>query len=270
MKKYVSDIPPFRLCEGIYFVGSSKVSVHLFESDAGLILLDTGYPSMYEQILQSVEALGFSPLDIRHIFHTHGHIDHFGCTERLVALSGAKTYIGRADNDILLGRRDLSWAKELGLARLPFFGCDFLMDDGDTFDFGSLRIRVRSATGHTEGTMAFFAERLSDGAPIVAAMHGGAGMNSLAKEFLLKNGLPLSLRDRFREGLHALAQEKVDLVLGNHPPHNDTVGKRVRVAQGESVLDAAEWGRLLARFEARLDDLLLREGSVADGICKKC
>lgn len=28
----------------------------------------------------------------------------------LVALSGAKTYIGRADNDILNGKRDLSWA----------------------------------------------------------------------------------------------------------------------------------------------------------------
>lgn len=44
MEKILSDIPPFRLCEGIYFVGSRKVSAHLFESEHGLILLDTGYP----------------------------------------------------------------------------------------------------------------------------------------------------------------------------------------------------------------------------------
>ena len=71
MEKHISDIPPFRLCEGIYFVGSRKVSVHLFESREGLILLDTGYPFMYEQILHSIRTLGFDPMDISHIFHSH-------------------------------------------------------------------------------------------------------------------------------------------------------------------------------------------------------
>lgn len=268
MGRFVSDIPPFRLCEGVYFVGSSKVSVHLFESDAGLILLDTGYPSMYEQILQSMETLGFFPRDVKHIFHSHGHIDHYGTTARFVALSGAKTYIGREDAAIVSGARDLSWAKELGLARLPALACDVLVEDGDTFDFGNLRVRARHTPGHTEGATSYFFERRSDGKDMVAAMHGGAGMNSLARDFLLNNGLPLSLRDDFREGLHALARERVDLVLGNHPPHNDTLGKRTRVLAGESVLDPEEWGRVLRRFEARLDDLLLREASANDGLCK--
>ena len=54
------------------------------------------------------------------IFHSHGHIDHFGCTQRFQELSGAKTYISRIDNDIVNGRYDLSWAKELAYERLPF------------------------------------------------------------------------------------------------------------------------------------------------------
>ena len=259
MKSLISDIPPFALCEGIYFVGSRKVSVHLFESREGLILLDTGYPSMYEQILESIRALGFDPRDVGHIFHSHGHIDHYGCTARLVALSGAKTYIGRKDADIVSGARDLSWAKELGLARLPALACDTLLDDGNVFDFGDLRVRVRHTPGHTEGTFSYFFERVSDGAHIVAAMHGGAGMNSLSRAFLEEYGLPLSLRDDFRRSLHALKAERVDLVLGNHPAQSDTEGKRARRLLGESVLDKTEWERVLSLFEGRLDKLLSDE-----------
>ena len=260
MEKFLSDIPPFKLCEGIYFVGSRAVSVHLFESDAGLILLDTGYPDMFEQILESIRALGFDPKDVKHIFHSHGHIDHFGTTERLVALSGAKTYIGRADNDIVNGKRDLSWAKELGLERLPYFNCDVLIDDGDVFDFGNLRIRARHTPGHTEGVVSYFIERTSDEKSIVAAMHGGAGMNSLSRVFLEEYSLPLSLREDFRRSLHALAKERVDIVLGNHPGQSDTEGKRARLLLGAPhVFDPAEWGRMLALFEAQLDALLWKE-----------
>ncbi|MBQ9861394.1 MAG: MBL fold metallo-hydrolase, partial [Clostridia bacterium] len=70
MKKvFESDIQPFKMCENIYFVGSTKVSVHIIETDEGLVMLDTGYPNMYEQILNSMEALGLDPKNICAIFH---------------------------------------------------------------------------------------------------------------------------------------------------------------------------------------------------------
>jgi len=119
IKTVKSDIQPFRLCENIYFVGSTKVSVHLIKTEDGLVMIDTGYPDMYEQILDSMDDLGFNPKDICAIFHSHGHIDHFGCTQKFKELSGAKTYISRIDNDIVNGTLDLSWAKELGYNRLP-------------------------------------------------------------------------------------------------------------------------------------------------------
>ena len=50
---HISDIKPFKLYENFCFVGSSKVSVHIIKSDMGLIMIDTGYPFMYEQILNS-------------------------------------------------------------------------------------------------------------------------------------------------------------------------------------------------------------------------
>jgi len=91
----------FKMCDRIYFIGNEEVSVHLLDTVQGLVLIDTGYPNMYTIIVENIKNLGFEPKNISAIFHTHGHIDHYGCTRELVALSGAKTYIGRIDNDIV-------------------------------------------------------------------------------------------------------------------------------------------------------------------------
>ncbi len=254
-----SDIRPFKMYGNLYFVGSSRVSVHVIRTRRGLVMIDTGYPEMYEQILDSMEEVGLDPKDICAIFHSHGHIDHFGCTQRLKELSGAKTYISRIDNEIVNGSRDLSWARELGYEMLPFFDCDVLVEDGDVFTFGDTKVRCRLAPGHTEGVLSFFVNVEEDGQSIVAAMHGGVGMNSMSAGFLQGYGLSFDCRDRFREGLHKLAKEHVDLVMGNHVGHNDTPGKLQKVLAGESIVDPGEWPRFLCAMEKRLDDLIERE-----------
>lgn len=255
-----SDIRPFRMYENLYFVGSSKVSVHIIETDCGLIMIDTGYPSMYEQILHSMETLGLDPKNICAIFHSHGHVDHFGCTLRFKELSGAKTYISRIDNDIVNGTFDLSWAKELNMERLPLFDCDVLVEDGDCFTFGKTTVRCKLTPGHTDGVLSFFVNVGEGEKEVIAAMHGGIGMNSLAADFLNCYGLPFSCRDAFRKGLHELAEEKVDIVMGNHPGQNNTTGKLAVVMSGEgNIIDPDEWCRFLESTEKKLDRLLQKE-----------
>lgn len=203
--------------------------------------------------------MALDPKDICAIFHSHGHIDHFGGTERFKALSGAKTYISRQDNDIVNGTYDLPWAVELGLDRMPPFDCDILIEDGDEFDFGSTRIRCVLSPGHTDGVLSFFITDAEKGETFVAAMHGGIGMNSMKRDFLNKYNLPFSCRDTFRKGLHKLSREHVDLVLGNHPGQNRTTEKREKVMKGESILDKGEWQRFLLGAEESLDALIERE-----------
>ena len=186
-------LQPFKMCENIYFVGSEAVSVHLINTEEGLVLIDAGYPDMYNLIVENIKKLGFDPKDICAIFHSHGHIDHFGCTERLVALSGAKTYISKIDNDIVNGTLDLSWAKELNLETLPFFDCDVLIEDGDVFTFGNVQIRCVLTPGHMDGVLSFFITLESEGKKMVAAMHGGIGTNSMAADFLNAYGLSFNL-----------------------------------------------------------------------------
>lgn len=256
-----SDIQPFRMYGNLYFVGSSKVSVHIIKTEEGLVMIDTGYPDMYEQILDSMQALELDPKDICAIFHSHGHIDHFGCTLRLKELSGAKTYISRIDNDIVNGTRDLSWATELGLEREKPFDCDVLIDEGDSFTFGTTTVRCRLAPGHTEGTLAFFVNVEENGSTVVAGMHGGLGLNTLQRAWLNANGFAVAMRDAYRNSLHKLADETVDIVMGNHPGQSNTTHKLKKVLAGESILNRNAWPALLQTYEAKLDKLLADEAA---------
>lgn len=244
---FKSDIQPFGMYKNLYFVGAKKVSVHLIDTPDGLVLIDTGYPDMYEQIIDSISYLGFDPKNICAIFHSHGHIDHFGCTNELKEISGAKTYISRIDNEIANGTLDLSWAKELNMEPVKPFDADVLVEDGDVFDFGNTKIRCRLTPGHTAGVLSFFVT-FDDGT--MAAMHGGIGGNSMTIPFLKKYNLPLDCRNIFVDGLHNLASEKVDFVLGNHPGQSDTLGKLEKIQKDKSILNPSEWPEFLKKAEA--------------------
>ena len=254
-----SDIRPFRMYGNLFFVGSSKVSVHIIKTTVGLVMIDTGYPCMYEQILDSMQELGLDVQNICAIFHSHGHIDHFGCTLRLLQQCNARTYISRIDNEIINGHRDLSWAKELHLEREQPFDCDVLIEDGDIFTFGDTTIRCRLTPGHTDGVLSFFLNVEENGKTAIAAMHGGVGMNTFRAAYLLENGLSFDCREIFRQGLHSLAEEKVDIVMGNHPGQSHTVEKLQKVQNGESVVDASEWKRFLVETEKKLDAVIASE-----------
>lgn len=249
-----SDIKPFKMYGNLYFVGSTRVSVHIIETTKGLIMIDTGYPEMYEQILDSMKTLGLDPENICAIFHSHAHYDHIGNTCRFKELSNAKTYISRKDNEIVNGTYELSWAKELGYETLPPFECDVLIEDGDCFTFGNTTVRCKLTPGHTDGTLSFFINLEDDKDSIIAAMHGGVGTNSMAAGFLNRYNLSFDCREKFREGLHKLAKEHVDLVMGNHPDQNDTEGKLAKLMAGaQSIVDPTEWQSFLITAEKNLD-----------------
>jgi len=252
---HISDITPFCMLGNVYFVGSRAVSVHIIDTGCGLIMIDSGYPYTQEQILHSMSMLGLNPADLRIILLSHGHYDHTGCALDFKAISGAEIYISRLDNEIINGRRDLSLAKEAGYAHLPGFNADVLLDDGDTIALGNTSIRCVLAPGHTEGTLAMFFDTEHEGRRYTCAMHGGVGANSLVTSFLKRYGLPISLQDVFRSGLKKLAEEHVDVVLGNHPCQNDTEGKLARMLAGEknACIDPQEWPRFLQECERQLD-----------------
>ena len=108
--------------------------------------------------------------------------------------------------------------------------------------------------GHTAGVLSFFINIDTDGGKIVAAMHGGVGFNTLTTEFLNKYQLSFSCRDVFKDSIHKIIDENVDIVLGNHPQHNNTQEKLQKVLTGESIIDNNEWKRFLTNIEHELNN----------------
>lgn len=264
VKKWVPDYRPAMITDDIAFVGGSPVSVHCLVGDEGLILIDSGYPNMFDGICENLKRVGLDIGDVKFILHSHAHIDHYGCTMQIVRSSGAKTLLGREDEPIALGKVDLSWAKELHIPHAESFRPDCTFQDGDVLKLCGRTIRCVHAPGHTEGTYAFFIDTFVNGCAMTAAMHGGVGLNSMTQRFLTEYGLPLSCRDRFREGLHRLSEEHVDIVLGNHPQQNSTKEKLVRLESASAAfVDQTEWAKFLDDCEHSLDIMLMQENEEA-------
>ena len=249
---------PFKIFGNLYFVGTRFVSSHVIDTGEGLILIDSQYPLCTYLLLENIRKVGLDPYNIKYILHSHGHYDHIGGTRALVELTGAKTLIGRADCDYVNGKLDLTWAKELGYEYYEMFEPDILMDDGYVLTLGNTSIRCVSTPGHTPGVMSFFFDVTDGERTYRAAMFGGAGMNSMRKPWLDSRGLSYSCRDDFLNSLAKVRDEKVDILIGNHPGDADTAGKHQRMKDGEEnpFLDPTAWHRRLDYCRRQFDEMI--------------
>lgn len=223
---------PFRIFGNLYFVGNRYVSSHVIDTGEGLILLDSNFPECTFLLTEGMRKLGLDPYDIKYILHSHGHYDHIGGTRALAEYFGAKTIIGAPDAPYVNGSENLTWAEELGFKFFGEFEPDIVLNDGDVFELGKTKIRAVSTPGHTPGTMSYFFNVEDGKTSRIAGMFGGAGVNSMTNEFLNAYGLPLSFRDDFINSLEKVKNEKVDILIGNHPGDVDTEGKWQKMKNG--------------------------------------
>ena len=96
-------IKPAKMFGNLYFIGVRAVCTHLIDTGDGLIIIDPGYYESFYQIINNIWELGFKPKDIKYIVITHAHYDHMDCVADLVAMTGAKTFIAKADLPLLTG-----------------------------------------------------------------------------------------------------------------------------------------------------------------------
>ena len=71
---------------------TENIAAFLVETSAGPILVETGPHSTLPQLNAGIEAAGFAPTDIQHVFITHIHLDHAGAAWWF-AQNGATVYV---------------------------------------------------------------------------------------------------------------------------------------------------------------------------------
>lgn len=253
-RPYLMDHEPFRIKGNLYFVGNLWCSSHLIDTGDGLILLDTPTAGSLPGLLNNIWKLGFRPTDIKYIIVSHAHTDHYGSVRALVHMTGAKTFLSAVDAKDMREHpeRMAAMDRELGYYNESFVP-DVEVEDGDIIELGNTRIRCVLTPGHTVGVMSHFWTLEDEGKTYHVGIYGGAGFVTVSNEALKKNGQPLSLQQDFAASIEKVWDEPVDIMLGNHPFHNDTYHKYERVLRGErdAFVDPTEWHRFLTELKTK-------------------
>jgi hydroxyacylglutathione hydrolase len=165
------------------------VQAHLIEMPAGLVLVDCGMPRQEGTILRAVEGLGGG--DLRLIFITHAHADHYGSAAALVRLTGAPVAIHRADAQAMAnGETPVRNSKPLmrlatslmtRLSPTPPVKADRLLEDSDSLAGYGLPGVVVHTPGHTSGSCCLL---LEDGTAFVGDMLSAGKEPHLQRTFV--------------------------------------------------------------------------------------
>ncbi len=76
----------------VHMVATPLVNWTLVTGDTGVMLIDAGLPGSRDDVLTSVDQLGFGPSDVRAILLTHAHVDHLGSAIWFAATHGTPVY----------------------------------------------------------------------------------------------------------------------------------------------------------------------------------
>ena len=127
-------------------VGMFQENCYLYACPQTLeaVIIDPGDEA--ERILQRIAELKLIP---KYIINTHGHIDHIGAIDAVSALYPVPLAIHPDDVHMYTDERV---ARTFGrraplVQRKP----DILLNEGDTFSFGTLTLEVLHTPGHTPG-----------------------------------------------------------------------------------------------------------------------
>jgi hydroxyacylglutathione hydrolase len=175
---------------------------YLVELPQGLYLCDTGSPGQAKRILAKMKAMGRS--DLKVIWITHAHYDHYGSAAALRELTGALIGVHSADAEYLSsGQSPLGNPRSFGvlfqpsqallmhLRPLPPASPDFTLVDGETMERFGWNATVLHTPGHTPGHTCLL---LSGGIVFAGDLVAGIGRKRLQRLVATDwNQLPISL-----------------------------------------------------------------------------
>ena len=161
-------------------------NIYFYTKDGHTIMIDAGYN--YDRLAEKMQWLGINSKDIKEILVTHQDTDHVGAIEQGSdeLFRDATIYIGNIENEYLEGRkhRKVFW----GLTTLPQVIIDnpkILIEDGQIFYIGNIKIEAFLVPGHTWGHLVYLVDDcyLFTGDTLWLGADGGyAFLNTLAED----------------------------------------------------------------------------------------
>lgn len=96
-----------------------------------------------------IKAVNDKKITVKYVVNTHGHSDHIGANTEICKAFQAKLLIHRKDKNMLIDTRDnLSFYMGMNIISKM---ADGFVDEGDTIEFGEIKLKVRHTPGHSAG-----------------------------------------------------------------------------------------------------------------------
>ena len=190
---------PVKVFDNLYFFGQSEYAVWAITTSQGIIVLDTIFDySVEEEVDGGMKKLGLDPANIKYAIVSHAHPDHDGGAKFLQEHYGTRVILSPADWDVLDKRTNGTKPKR-----------DIEATDGQKLTLGGTTMTLYITPGHTPGTVSTVFSVWDNGAPHIAALWGGVGLNAD----------PESVRTYIRsaERFSAIVKQAgADVILANH------------------------------------------------------
>ena len=206
---------PVKVFDNLYFVGQSEYSAWAVTTSDGIILIDTIFDySVEEEVAGGLKKLGLDPATIKYAVVTHPHPDHHG---------GAKFLQDRYRSRIVMSAADWDVIEKLPGTKPAR---DIVATDGQTLTLGDTKLTLYITPGHTPGTLSALIPVRENGAPHLAALWGGTGLNA-DRDSLEKY---IASAKRFD---NVVQKAGADIILSNHTDWDGSKINLPRLAKRE-------------------------------------
>lgn len=140
---------------GIMFGTNSNT--YCLDTRDGLVLIDAGFSEKQYQIMREQRKRDrLAGKEFLDLFITHCHFDHAG-NGWLLQQEGAKVCMASEDAKAV-SEGEPALLEHLFDRKFRCYTPDRIVTDGQTFDYGNIRITVLAHPGHTRGTISLLAE----------------------------------------------------------------------------------------------------------------
>jgi metallo-beta-lactamase class B len=244
---WTTPVAPFRIADGLYYVGSKDLASYLVVTAQGDVLINSSLEASAPLIQRSVEQLGFRMTDISILLISHAHSDHDAGSAALLKITGAKYMVMDGDAAVVEsgGAKDFAYPND----RYPEAKVDRVLHDGDEVRLGGAVLVAHKTAGHTRGcttwTMRVPRKNEGSGKPLDVVIVGGWNVNPRVRlvDQPGKNGKPgrpasyPGIAADYEKTFVTLKSLPCDIFLGAHGQFFGMLAKlaRAKGGAGESV-----------------------------------
>lgn len=248
--------PPFSIAPHLYYVGTCGISVLLFETPDGSVLIDTGPEEAFDAIVQNMRTMGLDPSKVRLILTSHEHFDHVGALARfqrefggtlVAALPAAASVIGSGEagsDDPQAGMHDpMQPVKNV-----------VTLASGEPVTFGGTTFHPIATPGHTPGATSWQFEICFG--PTCHTIVYADSLSPVSREDYRFSDHPEYL-GAYRAGIERLRALKCDILLTPHPSHSNMI-ERAATGTFDGGMSCAQYADSKTKA---LDDRLAKEAA---------